>query len=59
MLAALDDGHVISEFQGYVDLLGRDWSSALDHLTLGKGETIPLAKDYVLVDQLLRLSGRP
>jgi hypothetical protein len=51
MLAVLDDGRVISEFQGCVDLLGQDWHSALDRLTLGKGAIVPLAKDYVLVDQ--------
>lgn len=51
MLAVLDDGRIISEFQGYVDLLGENWSSALDHLTLGKGESLPLAKDYMPVDQ--------
>jgi hypothetical protein len=51
MLAVLDDGRVISEFQGYVDLLGHDWSSALDRLTLGKGDIVPLAKDYVPVDR--------
>jgi hypothetical protein len=51
MLAVLDDGRIISEFQGYVDLLGENWSSALDHLTLGKGGVLPLAEDYVPLDQ--------
>jgi hypothetical protein len=51
MLAVLDDGRIVSEFQGYVDLLGQDWSSALDRLTLGSGTMVPLAEDYVLVDQ--------
>jgi SUKH-3 immunity protein len=50
MLAVLDDGRVISEFQGYVDLLGQDWSSALERLILGRGARVPLATDYVLVD---------
>jgi hypothetical protein len=36
MLAVLDDGRVFSEFQGYVDLLGQDWSSALDRLILAE-----------------------
>jgi hypothetical protein len=59
MLAVLDDGRVISEFQGYVDLLRQDCSSALDHLTLGKGKIVSLARDYVRVDQWPRVSGRP
>jgi SUKH-3 immunity protein of toxin-antitoxin system len=41
MLAILDDGRVISEFQGYVDLL--------DLLTLGQGAYRTLARNYVPV----------
>jgi hypothetical protein len=45
--------HVIrpQEFQGYVELLGQDWSSALDRLALDRGTTVPLAKDDVFVDR--------
>jgi hypothetical protein len=51
MLGVLDDGRVISEFEGYIDLLGDDWRQALDHLVLGRGNTTVLARDYESVDQ--------
>lgn len=50
MLAVLADGKVISEFEGEVHLIGENWALALDHLLLGRGSSIRLSEDYVLVD---------
>jgi SUKH-3 immunity protein len=47
MLGVLDDGRVISELEGFADILGHHWREALDHLTLGRGRPIALAADYV------------
>lgn len=46
LLAVLDDGSIISEFEGSVVLLGVSWRSALDYLVLNKGTTKWLVKDY-------------
>jgi SUKH-3 immunity protein len=51
MLAVLEDGRIVSAFGGDMNLVGDDWSSALDLITLGRGEFRPLAVDYVPVDQ--------
>jgi SUKH-3 immunity protein len=51
MLAVLEDGRVVSAFEGDMDLLGDNWSSALDLITLGRGQFLPLAKDYAPVDR--------
>jgi hypothetical protein len=51
MLAVLGDGRVVSAFGGDMNLVGDTWSSALDLITLGRGEFLPLATDYVLVDR--------
>lgn len=49
MLAVLDDGRVISEFEGEVHLLGNNWRVAMDHLVLGWGQYITIAVDYVRI----------
>jgi hypothetical protein len=51
MLAVLEDGRVVSAFGGDMNLVGDDWSRALDLITLGRGEFLPLAKDYAPVDR--------
>jgi hypothetical protein len=50
MLAILEDGRVVSAFDGDIDLVGVDWPTALDLITLGRGEFVRLAMDYVLVE---------
>jgi hypothetical protein len=50
MLGVLDDGRVISELEGFADMLGHHWREALDHLTLGRGRPIALSADYFPVD---------
>lgn len=51
MLAVLEDGSIVSAFGGDMNLVGDSWSSALDLITLGRGEFRRLAVDYVPVDQ--------
>lgn len=46
MLAVLEDGRVIAELDGLVLQIARNWSEALDHFILGRGETMLLAEDY-------------
>jgi hypothetical protein len=46
MLAVLEDGRVISEFEGEVFQIGEDWRAALDNRILGRGDSIKLAEDY-------------
>jgi hypothetical protein len=46
MLAVLEDGRVISEYEGCVDLIGHDWRHALDYLVLGRGAAVALAQDF-------------
>ena len=51
LLAVLEDGRIVSAFGGDMNLVGDTWSSALDLITLGRGEFLPLATDYVPVDR--------
>jgi hypothetical protein len=44
MLAVIEDGGVISEYEGCVDLIGHDWRQALDYLVLGRGAAVALAQ---------------
>jgi SUKH-3 immunity protein len=46
MLAVLEDGRVISEFEGDIFQVGKTWRAALDNLILRRGEYIKLAENY-------------
>jgi hypothetical protein len=46
MLAVLEDGRVISDLDGCVLQIARNWREALDNLVLGRGEHLLLAEDY-------------
>ena len=46
MLAVLDDGRVVGDFDGCIIQISDSWKGALDNLILGRGEDILLAEDY-------------
>lgn len=46
MLAVLEDGRIVADLDGCILQIASNWSKALDHFILGRGETLLLAEDY-------------